>query len=131
MIGFDTNVILRIIVKDDPAQTALALGLLDRIESTGETIFLSDIVLCELVWTMRTAYKKSTIEIVAVLKALADSEDLRFESVERLRTAVNSYEHGHGDFADYLIRERAMEAGCDEVFTFDKALLREAGFEKP
>ena len=131
MIGFDTNVMLRLIVKDDSAQTAIALGLLDRIEATGEAIFLSDMVLCELAWTMRTAYKKSPMEIVTVLRALADSEDLRFESSERLDTAIKSYGEGHGDFADYLIRERAIEAGCRAVVTFDKALQREPGFVEP
>ena len=131
MIGFDTNVMLRIIVKDDPAQTAIALALLDRTEAAGESIFLSDMVLCELAWTLRAAYKKPDREIAAVFRALADTDDLRFESPERLDKTIKSYGRGHGDFSDYFIRERAIEAGCRKVITFDKALLREPGFIEP
>lgn len=36
-----------------------------------------------------------------------------------------------GDFPDYLIRERALSAGCDAVVTFDRALHREPGFVAP
>ena len=36
-----------------------------------------------------------------------------------------------GDFADYVIKEHARAAGCDEVATFDWALLKEPGFVAP
>lgn len=45
--------------------------------------------------------------------------------------ALNAYERGRADFADYLIREHARRAGCDNVATFDKALLKEPGFIAP
>ena len=37
-------------------------------------------------------------------------------------------EAGRGDFADYLIREHANEAGCEAVVTFDRVLHRDPGF---
>ena len=40
----------------------------------------------------------------------------------------NGVEVGKGDFADYVIRELARKEGCSEVVTFDKVLLKEAGF---
>jgi predicted nucleic-acid-binding protein len=53
------------------------------------------------------------------------------DSTDRLVRAVRAYRDSKGDFADYLIREVAREAGCTEVATFDRALLRDDGFVSP
>ena len=50
------------------------------------------------------------------------------EPVESDPAALESYIAGHGDFADYLIRETAGDAGCEAVATFDGKLLKEPGF---
>ena len=42
--------------------------------------------------------------------------------------ALDAYEAGKGDFADYLIREHARAADCEHVATFDRVQLRERGF---
>ncbi len=51
--------------------------------------------------------------------------------VTRFGLALEAHRTGPGDFADYLICERAREAGCELVATFDRALLNQAGFSKP
>jgi predicted nucleic-acid-binding protein len=48
-----------------------------------------------------------------------------------LARAVEAFTRGRGDFADYVIRESSIEAGCAEVATFDRALLRESHFRSP
>ncbi|MBM3327690.1 MAG: type II toxin-antitoxin system VapC family toxin [Calditrichaeota bacterium] len=131
MIGFDANVLLRLIVRDDPSQTARVVALLDHIEVNEDTVFLSDMVLCEFVWTLRTAYRKPRQEIVSALNLIADVIEIKFESAERFYSAIRSYAHGQGDFADYLIREKSLANGCSAVATFDKALLNEPGFIEP
>ena len=55
----------------------------------------------------------------------------RFEAPDGLGRALSAFARGTGDFADYVTRERAREAGCTEVATFDRALLREDGFVAP
>jgi predicted nucleic-acid-binding protein len=45
--------------------------------------------------------------------------------------ALESFIAGKGDFADYVIQEHARAAGCDEIVTFDRALLRESGLVSP
>jgi predicted nucleic-acid-binding protein len=56
---------------------------------------------------------------------------LIFDSEIRLFQALDAYEHGKGDFADYLIREQAQRAGCKAVYTFDRRLQTEDGFKAP
>jgi len=49
-------------------------------------------------------------------------------AIDSLIRALEAYETGKGDFADYLIREQARAAECESVATFDRVLLRERGF---
>ena len=68
---------------------------------------------------------------MAVLSQLLDARHLTFRSSDRISQAVEAYGAGKGDFPGYLIRANAMDAGCESVVTFDKALQREAHFRAP
>lgn len=48
-----------------------------------------------------------------------------------LTRAIDAFATGRGDFADYIIREDALAAGCTSIATFDRALLREKSFAQP
>ena len=82
-------------------------------------------------WVLDAAYRVRRAEIGSTLAALVRAKQLRFESTDRLAHAIHAFNAGRGDFADYVIREHARSAGYDEVATFDRALLREAGFVQP
>lgn len=56
---------------------------------------------------------------------------MSFRDVDGLVRALEGFVTGKGDFADYVIKEHARTAGCDEVATFDRALLKETGFVAP
>ncbi|HTO95689.1 MAG TPA: hypothetical protein VMK66_01490 [Myxococcales bacterium] len=51
--------------------------------------------------------------------------------VDALVRALESFKAARDDFADCLIQEQACAVGCDRVATFDRALLKEAGFTAP
>jgi predicted nucleic-acid-binding protein len=55
----------------------------------------------------------------------------RITSSDRVSRCVRAFADGRGDFADYVIREHARDAGYDEVATFDRALLKQDGFISP
>jgi len=131
VIALDTNVLVRFLVEDDERQSAEAAALVERTISEGEAMFVSDIVLCETVWVLSVSYRVGRAEIGATLRDLLRARHLAFESTDALARALDAFVRGKGDFADYLIRERARLAGCDSVATFDRALLRESGFVRP
>lgn len=128
MIGLDTNILVRFLVEDDLAQTERAQSILRRAVEADDPCYVADIVLCELVWVLERSYKIKRAEIGASLSRLIRARHLAFSSVERLSRTLESYTSGRGDFADYLIRETAKEAGCEAVATFDGDLLKEPGF---
>jgi predicted nucleic-acid-binding protein len=131
VIALDTNVLVRFLVEDDPAQCRRAKTLLQKAMDAGEPCFVSDVVLCEIVWVLETSYKVARVEVASILDQLLRARHLAFPSSERLARALSTYESGRGDFADYLIREWAREGGCETVMTFDRDLLRESGFTTP
>ena len=131
MISLDTNVLVRILVADDPKQTRKATELIKLLDDSDEEAHVSDIVLCELVWVLGSGYGHDRDAIAAALARLLAARQLRFDSAENVFRALEAYENGKGDFADYLIREHARSAGCDTVVTFDKKLLNEEMYSTP
>jgi predicted nucleic-acid-binding protein len=128
MIGLDTNVLVRYLVEDDAAQNARAAKRIATATRAGEPLFVSCIVVCELAWVLSVAYKTPKRELIAVLRRLLRASQLAFERGDQVERALDAYEAGRGDLADYIIRETALVHGCDAVLTFDKALLKESGF---
>lgn len=131
MTGLDTNVLVRFLVEDDLKQTERAAALIEAAVAADERLYVSDVVLCELVWVLGAAYGFRRSEIAAALSELARARHLRFDSSDRITRCVRAFEDGRGDFADYLIREHAREAGCDQVATFDRVLLKDTGYFPP
>ncbi|MHC4392451.1 MAG: PIN domain-containing protein [Planctomycetota bacterium] len=128
MIGLDTNVLVRFLVKDDERQARRAKRLIKEAIETEIDVFLSDVVLCETVWVLEVSYRFKRPAIEEVLRSLLAARHLRFTSSDRIARAVAAYAAGRGDFADYVIREHATTAGCASVYTFDKALKTDDGF---
>lgn len=131
MIALDTNVLVRFLVADDKAQSARAARLIGRAVARDETLFVSDIVLCETVWVLFSAYGLSRSAVVDLLGQLLKASHLGFRDVDSLLRALDGFGAGKGDFADYVIQEQARVAGCSGVATFDRALLKEKGFVAP
>ena len=131
MIALDTNVLVRFLVEDDARQSAAAAKLVDRTAAAGDTLFVSDIVLCETVWVLAGSYEIPKAAIVETMRELIRARHLAFANPDRISRALDAFATGKGDFADYLIREHALAAGCSEMATFDRALTREKGFVAP
>lgn len=122
MIGFDTNLVVRLMVEDDAAQARRARKLLEAAVERDEQVLISDIVLSELEWVLESAYKVPRQRILASLNTLIADDRFCFEDRHRVATALNLYQQGKGDLADYLIGLRSEAAGARTTFTFDRDL---------
>ncbi len=130
-IAIDTNVLVRLLVKDDTAHTQKVVNLFKRIDADGDRARVSDVVMCELIWVLRSSYGFNREQILSTVKQVLAARQLVFDSPDRLLRALSAFETGHGDVADYVIREDAKAAGCDSVVTFDEALQKEEMFVSP
>ena len=128
MIGADSNILLRLLLKDDAKQAERVRHLLDHARAANEVVLVSPIALCETVWVLRSGYGKSKAELVESLTLLLETAPFQMEREDLVRTALRAYRTGTGDFADYLIGETGTALGCRYTVTFDKALQKAPGF---
>jgi predicted nucleic-acid-binding protein len=128
MIGIDTNVLVRYLVRDDQLQFEEARRLINREVSTGEPVLISLVVLLESEWVLRSRYELAKAEIVGAFSALLDAAELTFEDEPSVEHAVYSWKDSAVEFADCLINARNRRLGCRATATFDGKALKLAGF---
>ena len=127
MIGIDTNVLVRYLVKDDEKQFALAQTLITEALATGQPVMISMLVSLETEWVLRSLYKISKPQIASVLARLLESKDVVFEDEECLEEALYHWNGSQADFADCLIVAKNRRLGCSSFFTFDTKAGKLAG----
>jgi len=126
VIGIDTNLLVRYLTKDDEQQWQSATSILQ----SGETCFIPNIVLCELVWVLRgKPYQYPKQEILSTLEAMLQSPVFEFENRPLVYQALQQTKRGKADFSDYLIGAICQQAGCERIATFDRKLKMESGFD--
>lgn len=128
MLGIDTNVLVRYLVRDDPAQYERARRLISRQITAGESILVSLLVWLETEWVLRSRYELPKPVIVATFSALLEASELTFEDEPSLEQALYSWKDSGADFADCLIDARHRRLGCRATATFDAQALKLAGF---
>jgi predicted nucleic-acid-binding protein len=131
MRGLDTNVLLRHVMGDDPAQSAVAQEVIDGAERRGERLLVTVPVLCELVWTLERSYRLTREQIGEVVATLLDSPVFVVDGRTPARLALLDFERGHAGFIDYLVGQIGHAQGCRTTLTFDEALLDHPHFETP
>ena len=121
MEAFDTNVVVRLLVRDDEEQYQRAELVLRRV-ATGPGAWISSVVLAEVAWVLRGAYKFDRATIAAALHRLIAIDGVHVEDEATTRLALVDFEAGSADFADYIILESARRSGALPLHTFDERL---------
>jgi len=124
METFDTNVVLRILLEDDPQQTKAALHIHAAIGSSG--VFLPGVVLAEVAWVLRTRYRLDRSSISDSIEHLLGLPNIFAENAPGVLRALQAYRVGPADFSDYLILEGARFQSALPLHTFDAKLANEA-----
>jgi predicted nucleic-acid-binding protein len=120
VIGLDTNVLVRYIVRDDARQTAAATKLIESACTADSPGIVTLIALCELVWVLDRGYHYRRAQIALVLRRILSAEDLHVERSELAWQVLNDYEQGKADFADYLIGLTGKLEKAEATYTFDR-----------
>ena len=122
MKGLDTNVLVRFLTRDDAAQAGHAERKIAALARRGEAMRIDIVVLCELVWVLRSGYGFDGAAIAGAVEALTETAAFEVEDRELVREAVALQRAGSADLPDCLIGLRNRRSGCDTTLTFDRAL---------
>jgi predicted nucleic-acid-binding protein len=122
MKAIDTNVLVRYLVQDDPRQGRRAAEYIAAAAEAGDQILIGNIVLCETVWVLDSAYGYAKHEIASALERLLQSTTFQFEAKDSIWKALEDYRATKADFADCLIGRIHRSMECELTATFDTAL---------
>lgn len=128
MLGVDTNVLVRFLVRDDEAQFEKARKLIQREIAAGRRVFISQLVLLETEWVLRSRYSLQKNPIIVAISGLLEATDVRFEDEPAIEEALFTWKDTTADFADCLIGARNRRLGCRATATFDAKASRLPGF---
>ena len=127
MKGVDTNVLLRLLLKDDAAQVVRAEQCISEATKDGP-VLVNPIVLSELTWTLSRRIRLPRMEVADIVAELLLASDLAFMFKVPAQRALDAFRQGKADYADYLIAEINAEGGCATTFTFDREAQKHPSF---
>lgn len=130
MIGIDTNILIRYLTNDDEQQSAEVLKLLEQYSGIESSIYINNIVLCEVVWVLEAAYEYPTQDIIHALKLVLQTPEFAFENHVNIVKVLYDYEQSNGaDFSDILISITNIDKGCIATYSFDKKACKHGYFK--
>ena len=125
MRAVDTNVLVRIVVRDDPEQVRIA----ERFIAAGA--WVSHVVLAEVAWVLDAVYERTAPQIAAAIDMLLNHKDFTLQDSDMVAAALEQFRKRPApSFPDYLILEIARKAGHSPLGTFDRSLARQPGVER-
>ncbi|HEX8012817.1 MAG TPA: type II toxin-antitoxin system VapC family toxin [Casimicrobiaceae bacterium] len=128
MLGLDTNVLVRFLVRDHKAQFERARRLIKREVGAQEKVLTSLLVLLETEWVLRSRYGLQKNQIMHAISGLLDAMELEIEDEPAIEEALYLWKDSAGDFADCLIGARHRRLGCRATATFDARAVKLPGF---
>jgi predicted nucleic-acid-binding protein len=128
MLGVDTNVLVCFLVRDDEVQFEKARKLIKREVAAGRRVFVSQLVLLETEWVLRSRYSLPKTLIIEAISGLLDATDVRFENEPAIEEALYMWKDTTADFADCLIGAQNRRLGCRATATFDLKAAKLPGY---
>ena len=126
MRAVDTNVLVRLVTRDDAQQVKAAEAFV------ANGAWVSHLVLLEAAWVMEAVYRLRSQDIATAIEMLLNHRDLMLQAPETVAAALARYrERPNLGFSDCLILEVARAAGHLPLGTFDRSLGKIDGAERP
>ena len=125
MLAVDTNVLVRMLARDDARQAAAA----DQAVANGA--WVSQLVLAEAVWVLDAVYARTARQLIAALDLLLAHETLVLQDADVVACALAQFRARPAlGFSECLVLEIARKAGHLPLATFDKVLGKLTGAQK-
>lgn len=122
MRAVDTNILVRLVTRDDPKQVEAA----EQFVASGA--WVSHVVLVEVVWVLESVYELDHAQLATAIEMLLGHRDLTLQDGDVVEAALGHYRRKPSlGFSDCLVLEIARKAGHLPLGTFDRGLGKLAG----
>ena len=125
MRAVDTNLLVRLLVRDNADQVAAAETFVDH------GAWVSQVVLVETLWVLDAVYQRSAAQLANAVDLLLNHRHLVLQDADIVVTALAQFRSRPSlGFSDCLVLEVARKAGHLPLGTFDRNLARLAGAQR-
>ncbi len=125
MRAVDTNVLVRLLTRDDPKQVAAADGFVQH------GAWVSVLALAEAMWVLATVYEREPAQIARAVEMLLNHQHLSLQASEAVTAALETFRRRPTlGFSDCLLVELTRTAGHLPLGTFDRYLSKVDGVTK-
>jgi len=125
MRAVDTNVLVRLVTRDDARQVAAAEAFVEK------GAWVSHLALAEATWVLSAVYELGALAIATAIEMLLNHKDLTLEESEVVSNALDNFRKRPAlGFSDCLMLEVARKAGHLPLGTFDRNLGKLEGAER-
>ena len=115
MLAVDTNVLVRLLIRDDADQVSAAEAFVSR------GAWVSHLVLAETFWVLDSVYDLTRAQIATAIEMLLNHRELSLQDADVVTAALDHYRQRPAvEFSDCLVLEIARKAGHLPVATFDR-----------
>ena len=114
----DTNIIIRLLVRDDESQFKAVSDLFRN----AEEIIIPTTVYCEVAWVLSASYRIRKVKLLETLRKLLASKKISVREDE-IEAGLSMMEEG-GDFADGVIAAEGDLLGGTEFVSFDQQAVK-------
>ena len=122
MNAADTNVLVRLIERDDAEQVALAE------EFAAGGVWVSTVVLVETLWVLQSNYDHNRVSLARIVEMLLETTSVILQDRDAIAAALVLFRsNSKVGFSDCLVLELVRKAGSVPLVTFDKGLARLEG----
>jgi predicted nucleic-acid-binding protein len=122
MLAIDTNVLVRLLARDDTKQAAAA----DKFIAKGA--WVSHLVLAETLWVLGSVYERTAKQQITILEMLLGHESIVLQDADTVTAALAHFQRKPAlGFSDCLVLEIAKHAGHTPLGTFDNAMAKLPG----
>ncbi|HMQ57196.1 MAG TPA: PIN domain-containing protein [Rhizobiaceae bacterium] len=124
MIGIDTNIILRLMLRDDERQYELSEDLI-RAASADKPLVVNVIAATEAIWVLERKLQIAPAEARNAMKRFLGSPEIHMPPSMTFRDREAAFDSRHRGWSDVIIAAINSENGCRFTYTFDARAARE------
>lgn len=119
MRAVDTNLLVRLLVRNDATQVAAAEAFVEN------GAWVSHLVLVETLWVLDAVYERSAAQIAKAIELLLNHNHLTLQDADVVASALESFQARPSlGFSDCMVLEIARKAGHLPLGTFDRSLAK-------
>lgn len=118
--AIDANIILRFLTNDDPSKAEACAALLEKVERNEQQVWLPDLVLADVIWTLEKFYRQSKAKIVDLLTPIVSLRGLRCSEKEAVFLALRLYVRYNIDWTDAFVAAQVISQKAGTIYSYDR-----------